>query len=174
MKRVILIIAVMTASFECIGQRYELWLQTTDIQFLKVKTLELSNDSVLSLFSNHTWYTPSKIENFRWDNIYEIKIRNKTNHNFGMVTGFAVGFLATYLILSNDNFNKTYDWGAPLMKLMCATAVGGAGTFIGHFMTPKIIIPLNGKSSKEKNQALQNFIHKKPVPKKSISEREDQ
>jgi hypothetical protein len=163
MKIVILFFVVMAASFECIGQKYNVWIQTADIQYLKVKNLGHSDDSVLSVYSNPTIFTPLRNENFRWDNIYTLKIRDETKHKFGMITGFVAGFLATYLILSNDNFNKTYDWGAPIMKFMCATAVGGAGTLIGHFMTPKIIIPLYGKSAKEKNQALQNVIQKKPV-----------
>jgi len=160
MKRMFLIFAVMAASFGCFGQRYEVWLQTEGIQSLKVMNLEHSNDSVLSVYSNPTIFTPWRDVKYKWDNVYTLKIRNKSKHNFGIIAGYTIGFLAAYLVLSNDNFNKTYDWGAPLIKVMCASAIGGTGALIGHLMTPKIVIPLNGKSAKEKNQTLQEFINK--------------
>jgi hypothetical protein len=165
MKKAMVILIVIITSFECSGQRYEVWPQSSVKHYFKALNFEHSNDSVLFAYSNPTIFIPSKDENFRWDNIYSLTIRNKTKHNFGTTAGFAIGFLAAYLIFSNDNFNDTYDFGAPLMKIMIASAAGGAGALIGHFMTPKIIIPLSGKSSKEKNQALQDIIQKRPVNK---------
>jgi hypothetical protein len=164
MQKVMLFYAVMAFSFFCNGQKYEVWLQTTDIQYLRVRNLEYSNDTVLSVYSNHFRFAPVRYENFKWDNIYAMGIRNKTAHNSRMITGFLVGFLATGLILySNDNFMHTWDVGAPLMIGMLASAGGGAGVLIGHIMTPKIVIPLKGKNAKEKNQALQDFIHKNAI-----------
>jgi hypothetical protein len=160
MKRMFLIFGVMAASFGCFGQRYEVWLQTEGIQSLKVMNLEHSNDSILSVYSNPTIFTPVRNANFRWNNVYTLKIRNKTKHGISVGLGFAIGSLPMLLLLKSDKFIQRYDWGAPIMAMTYALAGGGAGALIGHLVTPKIIIPLNGKSAREKNQALQEFMNK--------------
>ncbi len=137
------------------GQRYEVWLQTTDNQIVRKKNLGSFNDSVLLVYSRPSMITLSREYNFNWDNVNELKIRNKSKHDLVTYVGMGAGLLASTIII-----NSLGDDGQDLLfAVVGAPILIGGGALAGHLLTSaKIVIPINGKSPQEKSRALRERI----------------
>ena len=148
--------------YGCYGQRYEVWVNPTGHNYETKGYYGYSNDSVLTIYSKSTLFIPSRDSNIRWDRINNLNIRNKSRNDIGIIAGTVIGTLVTYLLSDLEKNGKIYlgsEFGA-MIPISCVLIGGGALT--GHLITcAKIHIPLNGKSAKEKNQALGNRISKK-------------
>lgn len=157
MKRLLLLLLVLTALADVSAQRYEIWLQTTDNQQVRKKNLGSFNDSVLLVYSRATMITLSKEYKFQWDNVDELKIRNKSRHDIVTLVGFGAGLLASTII-----HNSLGDDGEGLFfAVVGAPILLGGGALAGHLLTSaRIVIPINGKSPQEKSQALRERIAK--------------
>jgi hypothetical protein len=174
MKSVQMVIIFMFFGLISNGQKYEIWMYSKNISPLKKGVLDSSNDSVLSLKYKPKsilvpfFLIPYNYEDFRWDEINDLKIRNKTAYDIATIIGASVGALAGYAIFNNwykkqeekDNFGLMY--AIPIVGGIYVGGAMGAGFLAGHMITSaKISIPLNGKSALEKNQALREKLKRK-------------
>ena len=160
MKTLILIFLGVTVFFECFGQRFEVWVETSGSSTKAKGNFRFSNDSILMVYSNASLLFPSKEKCFQWADVSTLEIRNKSKHLTGELLGFGVG-LATGLIVSNSLKNSADDKNIAMLFLLPLVTGGlsGVGIFAGHLFTcGKIVIPLNGKKANEKNRLLRNVI----------------
>lgn len=158
-KKIVMLMLGTLTWYGCYGQRYEVWVNPTGHKYESKGFYGYSGDSVLTIYSKSTLFTPSSDYNIRWDKIDYLNIRNKSKNEFWTLFGTATGLLATYLIFeSSENRSAELPW-ASLFYIPVLTV--GGGSLTGHLLTcRKISIPLNGKTSKEKNQALRKRINK--------------
>jgi hypothetical protein len=157
MKKLILILWGILSLCSCFGQRYEVWVNPAGHNYETKGYYAYSNDTILTLYSKSTLFLPSRDFNLRWDNIYNLKIRNKTKNDFSVLLGTAIGTLAGYAIIKSEQKGSIEMTNVGVFFLPFLTAGGGA--LIGHLMTcAKISIPMNEKSTKEKNQEIRNRI----------------
>ena len=160
MKTLILIFLGVTIGFECFGQRYEVWVKTSGTNTNFKGNFRFSNDSILIVYSNASLLFPSKDKCFQWADVSTIEIRNKSRHLTGQLLGFGVG-LTTGLIASSSLKNSTDDKNIAMLFALPFVISGltGVGILVGHLFTcEKIVIPLNGKKTNEKNHLLRNVI----------------
>ncbi len=162
MKTLILVILGFTATHACFGQRYEVWLRTSGGMNVSKGNYAFSNDSILATYSNGSLLFRSLEKSYQWDKISELQVRNKTRHMTGQLIGMLGGTLigtivAGSMIKSADDKN----WGMLIEAPLIFGGITGAGALAGHWITcGKIVIPLNGKNAKEKNQLLKNTMKK--------------
>lgn len=158
MKKLFFIVFGLIAIYNCNGQRYQVWVNTLEKkQYSPARNLGSFDDSVLSVYSNPTFFTLTKNYNYNWDEIEELKIRNKSLNQLTSLLGIGVGLLSFNLYV-----NSLDDRGNPFGPIFLAPVFIGGGALTGYLVTSKkIIIPLDGKNSLEKSQALKNKIHKK-------------
>ena len=160
MKRFIIIILGTIVFFESYGQRYEVWVNPVGHKYENKGYYGFASDSILTIYSNSTLFFPSKDSNIRWDKISNLSIRNKSKNDIGVIAGFTIGLLTSYLLMESEkrgniNLGPMYGGG-----IFISTGLVGGGALTGHLMTcAKIAIPLSGKTSKEKNQALKDRIN---------------
>lgn len=144
----LLLLFLVFPSFLGFGQRYEVWLKTHDTPTFQKWRYQSSNDSILvvhsfSPFSNKEIY-------YSWNEIYELKIRNKGRHVLGKVVGACIGF-GIFAATSNPPQNKMTS------DATINTCIGffAGGMLIGHLITgQKIVVPILGKTAREKNELL--------------------
>lgn len=159
MKKIIIIISGTLLFSICYGQRYEVWINPAGFSSEFKGFYGFSNDTVLTIYSKASLFFPSRDSNIRWDRISSLNLRNKSKNDIGIIAGFSLGAIVSYLLLESEkkgniNLGSGYGGGA----LITAGIVGG-GSLIGYLATAaKIKIPLNGKSPKEKNQALRDRL----------------
>jgi hypothetical protein len=162
MKKIIIIILGIITSYECYGQRYEVWVNPVGHNYEVKGFYGFSNDSVLTVYSKSTLFTPSRDSNIKWDRINSLNIRNASKNEIGAIIGTTAGTLISYLLLEEEKKGNIYlasEFGG---GLIISTGLIGGGALIGYLATcAKISIPLTGKSSKEKNQALKDRIIRK-------------
>lgn len=157
-KLYILILGTVTFNI-CHGQRYEVWVNPSGHKYEFKGFYGYSGDSVLTIYSKSTLFTPSNDYNIRWDKIDYLNIRNKSKNEFWTLFGTATGLLATYLIFESAEKKSTELPWASLFYIPILTV--GGGSLTGYLLTcAKISIPLNGKTSKEKSQTLRTRINK--------------
>lgn len=158
MRKLFIVFFCAIVFFECYGQRYEVWIKTTGNHYEVRKNLGYFNDSILTIYTNPKLFVLSKDIDLKWDDIDEIKIRNKSRNQFGALLGLGVG------IIAGSAWIKSYtkqDVGNPFAPMLITIGTIGGGSLAGHLLTSaKISIPLNGKTAKEKSQALRNKIKK--------------
>ena len=160
MKTLILIFLGVTVFFECFGQRFEVWVKTSGSNTNVKGNFRFSNDSILMVYSNASLLSPSKDKCFQWEEVSSLEIRNKSKHLTGQLLGFGVG-LTTGLIVSSSLKKSADDknWGTAFLLPFVTGSLTGVGILAGHLFTcGKIIIPLNGKKTNEKNHLLRNVI----------------
>jgi len=156
MKKLFIIFALVVAFINCNGQRYEVWVKTTDHKYESVRNLAHSNDSILTLYSNPTFFILSKEFSYRWEDIDEVKVRNKSVNQLGSLVGLGVGLICF------DLYYKSPGDYAIILAPIVATSMLLGGTLAGYLLTnKKIIIPLTGKTPAEKSQALNEKIQKR-------------
>lgn len=159
MKKVIIVIFGTLLFSICYGQRYEVWVNPDGFRHEAKGFYGFSNDTVLTIYSKATLFFPSRDSNIRWERISSLNIRNKSKNDIGVIIGFSIGAITSYLLLESEkkgniSLGSEYGGGA----LISAGIVGG-GSLIGYLATcAKIKIPLNGKTPKEKNQTLRDRI----------------
>ncbi len=162
MKKFITIILGIITFYECYGQRYEVWVNPAGHRYEVKGFYGFSNDSVLTIYSKSTLFTPSNDSNINWDRISALNIRNKSKNDIGIIIGSAIGTLASYLLIESEKKGNIYlasEFGG---GIIISTGLIGGGALIGHLITrAKISIPLNGKSAKEKSQALKDRINRR-------------
>ena len=157
MKKLFIVFVLSVAFFNCNGQRYEVLVKPIDHKYESVKNLGYITDSTLSLYSNPTFFILSKDFIYNWNEIEEIKIRNKSVNQLGSVLGLGVGLIGfDFYVKSLDDKSNIF---API--LMAPPIILG-GALAGYLLTnKKIIIPLTGKTPAEKSQALNDKIKKR-------------
>jgi len=151
-----MIIWGVSAIYCSYGQHYEAWAKFSGSVSGIKGNLRNSNDSNVMILSKPSKFFRSEKKYYNWDDISELKVRNKTVHMIGQLAGAGAG-----LLIFNNSINSTNDknWGALIYLPFEGVALVGSGILVGHWLTSgKITIPLNGKNSKEKNQALKNRI----------------
>lgn len=146
----------------CFGQRYEIWVRpSTGSNYLK-GNYGFSNDSILMTYSNPSLLFPSKDTYFTWDDVTNLKIRNKSKNQFGQLLGASVGVLASYIVYNSMQKSLGESAAINLYMVIITPTFTGLGTLIGHLATnKKSEIPLHGMNSKDKNQLLNDNIRKK-------------
>ncbi|MCF8380383.1 MAG: hypothetical protein K9H49_12440 [Bacteroidales bacterium] len=157
MKKLFVVCAFAFAFFNCNSQRYEVWVKPFAHKYESVRNLGYFNDSILSVYSNPTFFILSKDFTYRWSEIEEIKIRNKSINQLGSFVGLGVG------LIGFDLYYKSLDDKANIFApiFMAPTFLLG-GSLAGYLLTnKKIIIPLTGKTPAEKSQALEDKIKKR-------------
>jgi hypothetical protein len=163
MKTLILIFFGVLAILSSYAQRYETWIGTSGISHEIHGNFAFSNDSILCVYSNPSLWNSLKDRCFKWDEVYALSIRNKTKHVNGQLLGMGVGLITSIIV--NSSIKKTADdknWGLVFVLPLVTVGLVGTGALAGHFVTcGKIIIPLNGKNKKEKNQSLETRIKTK-------------
>ena len=153
-------ITVLTVS-GCFGQKYQLWVKTSNTENVMKGNYGFSNDTVLMTFSNPSLFFPTKDKYFSWDDVTGLKVRNKSKNQIGQIIGAGDGVLATAMI-----YNSIKKSGKPeiasFSMILYAPIMIGTGTLIGHLATiKKTKIPLHGFDSKDKNQLLKSSIKKR-------------
>lgn len=162
MKKIITIILGIITFYECFGQRYEVWVNPAGHRYETKGFYGFSNDTILTIYSKSTLFIPSKDSNIRWEKITALNIRNKSKNDIGIIIGSTIGILASYLLLESEKKGNVYLGSEFGGGVIISTGLIGGGALIGHLMTrAKISIPLNGKSAKEKSQALKDRINRR-------------
>jgi hypothetical protein len=155
------LIAVFTFG-GCFGQRYEIWVRTSSGHNYFKKNYGFSNDSILMTYSNPSLLFPSKDTYFTWDDITNLKVRNKSKNQFGQLLGASVGGLASYIVYNSMQKSLGESEAIGLYMIIITPTFTGIGTLIGHLATnKKTEIPLHGMNSKDRNQLLKSTIQKK-------------
>ncbi|MFZ4547430.1 MAG: hypothetical protein ACOYN4_08345, partial [Bacteroidales bacterium] len=107
--------------------------------------------------SKLSYYIPSKDNTIKWDDITEMKIRNKTRHQAGMFIGIGAGFVSG-LILAKNWPDKPGSFG--IGKIFASAGMVGVGVLAGSLVTSaKITIPLQGKSAVERKLYLEQILY---------------
>lgn len=164
MKRLICTFFAILLFSGCFAQQYDVWVKTVDNQKTIKGKYGFSNDSLLMTFYKGSLLFPSKDTYFTWDDVKDLKIRNKSRNQMGQIIGACAGGLALYIIdNSMKKSSNSNDPGLGGIYLMITLPVFvGAGTLIGHLATnKKTVIPLQGKNPSEKNRILKSKINRK-------------
>lgn len=161
MKKLIWTFFAVLTFLGCFGQRYEVWVKTSNSDNVIKGNYGFSNDTILMTFSNPSLIFPSKDTYFTWDDVTDLKVRNKSKNQLGQLIGAGVGILATSAI-----YNSIKKSGEPeiasIYMILYAPIMIGTGTLIGHLATnKKTKIPLHGFDSKDKNQLLKSSMKKR-------------
>lgn len=148
------LVFIVCPSFCCIGQRYEVWIKTHDTPTFQKWRYQSSNDSILvvRIFSSFS----KKEIHYSWNEIDELKIRNKGRHVLGKVAGACIGF-GIFAAASNPPQNKMTS------DATINTCIGffAGGMLIGHLITgQKIVVPVKDRIAKEKNELLLSRMKK--------------
>jgi len=160
MKTLICIFILLFVFFESSGQRYELWVRTFESKYNIRGNYGFSNDSILMIYSNASILFPSKETHFKWDDVTDIKLRNKSRNQVGQLIGTGAGLLALGLI-NNSVKNETGE-GLGMYMIVVAPAVILSGTLIGHLTTKKKKnINLQDVNPKEKDKEIKKAMSKK-------------
>jgi hypothetical protein len=161
----VIIISVLTGTVS-FGQKYLTWVKTTGSKHFIKGDLEYFNDSVLvTSYRNPQAYTRFKQKelNFKWDDINALNIRNEDIHGTGIAIGIGVGIISSLIIAKSIQKNTTNIITGTFGLAFAAGGAVGVGMLAGHLLTSaRIVIPLDGKTAKEKSQALKNQINRLP------------
>jgi len=135
MKKLIWTLTIILAVSVCFGQRYELWVKTSDSNNRVKRNFGFSNDSVLMTFSNSSLFFPSKDTHFSWDDITGLKVRNKSKNQIGILLGTGAGVLAVFMI--SNSLEKSNNELGSIGLIFCIPIIVVTGTLIGHLATNK-------------------------------------
>jgi len=159
MKTTLLGLILAIASLSCYAQQFETWVLQTN-SMAKIKGNIVSYDDYglnVTTQSKLSYYIPSKDNTIKWDDITELKVRNKTRHQTGMLIGIGVGFVSG-LILAKNWPDKPGSFG--IGKIFASAGMVGVGVLAGHLVTSaKIAIPINGKNATERKLCLDGIIN---------------
>jgi len=145
----------------CFGQRYEIWVESSESNKRIKGNYALSNDSTLMLYSNPSLLFPTKDKYFTWDEVENLKIRNKTKNQLGTLIGAGAGWL-TFELLKNSISNTADREVVEFTSILTIPIFAGTGALIGYLATSKKKnIPVNGLDSAEKNKVLNNYLKRK-------------
>ncbi len=141
------------------AQKYEAWVLYSAYN-AKIKGDIVSVDDFgisLSSPSKLSSYIPAKDNKIKWDAMNELKIRNKTRHQTGMLIGMGVGFASGLILAKNWPENPgSFGFG----KIFASAGMVGAGVLVGSLVTSaKITIPLQGKSAMERKLYLEQLLY---------------
>lgn len=159
MKNISLIFAFLLISASSFGQRYQIWVETSDKK--STGNFALSNDSVLMLYTNASLLFTSKDKSFSWDDIEQLKIRNKTKNQMGQIIGATAGLLAFEAIkksIDNTADREVYEF----TSIITLPIFVGTGWLAGYLVTSrKTTLTLTGMSPEEKHKFLNSRIKKR-------------
>jgi len=82
-----------------------------------------SNDTVLMTFTNSSLFIPAKNQYFNWDDVTNLKIRNKSKNQLGQLIGFGAGVLASTMVY-NSLKNSTGEEGIAVLSMVFAVPTG--------------------------------------------------
>ncbi len=168
MKQLLLTCFSLLIFSACFCQRYELWVKTSDRNYRVKGNYGFSNDSVLMTYSNASILFPSKEKYFTWDDVTDLKIRNKSRNQVGQLIGTGVGILATSAVYNSLKKESDQDI-ASIYMVFFAPIIIGSGTLIGHLATnKKRKIPMQEFTSNDKNQNLKNSMKKNKANRKHL------
>jgi len=137
-------------------QRYELWIETSEKHYKTAKNLGTFNDSILTLYSRPSFFFPSSDFHFDWNEVEELKIRNKSKNQLSTLIGMGIGLLSLELYMNSSEREN------PFGPIFAAPLFIGGGALAGYLVSSKkYVIPLSGKTPDEKSDALKKKIEKK-------------
>ncbi|MEN8118527.1 MAG: hypothetical protein ABFS16_16205 [Bacteroidota bacterium] len=161
MKKTISTFILIFIFFGCFAQRYEIWVETSDSNNKIKGNYGFSNDTILMLYSNASLLFPTKDKYFTWNEVDNLKYRNKSKNQMGQLLGAGAGFLA-FELLKNSIKNSADREVFEFTSIITLPIFIGAGTLVGHLATrKKTKLPLNGMSPAGKNKALNSNIKRK-------------
>ncbi|MFZ4547168.1 MAG: hypothetical protein ACOYN4_07030 [Bacteroidales bacterium] len=159
MKTTLLAVIILFASGGCYAQQYETWVLQSNSS-VKIKGNIVSYDDYglnIKSQSKLSYYIPSKDNKVKWDDIAEMKIRNKTRHHAGMLIGIGAGFVSG-LILAKNWPDKPGSFG--IGKIFASAGMVGVGVLAGSLVTSaKITVPLDGKMGTDRKICLNGIIN---------------
>lgn len=162
MKKIVCTIITVLLCFGSFAQRYEVWVNTNSNHKMIKGSYGFSNDTILMTFSKASLIFPSKDSYFTWDDVTDLKVRNKSKNQLGQLIGAGVGILASSMIYNSIKESSGDKDIAGIYMIVFAPIFIGTGTLIGHLATSKKTkIPLHGFNSEEKNQLLKSSIKRK-------------
>ena len=143
------------------AQKYDVWLYNPTNRWTHGKLTSFDESKIyIKEIQKGSFLLPYQIirnTSYDWDQIGTIKFRNETLHKAGIFVGMGVGFL-TGLVIVKASKDRPGDFASGFAIPM---ATSFTGLLAGHLITSaKITIPLTGKSSKEKSEALRQKITK--------------
>jgi len=145
----------------CVGQRYEVWTRTIHSNNYIRGNYGFSNDSVLMTFSNPSLFIPSKDIHFSWDDVANLKVRNKSRNQTGQLIGAGLGSLAVYMFYNSMKNSPDAGPAEGIFFLIAIPAFPLTGLLAGHLATSKKTdISIHGLNSKDKDQLIKKTIKK--------------
>jgi hypothetical protein len=145
----------------CFGQRYEIWIESSESNKRIKGNYALSNDSTLMLYSNPSLLFPTKDKYFTWDEVENLKIRNKTKNQLGILIGAGAGWL-TFELLKNSISNTADREVVEFTSILTIPIFVGTGALIGYLATSKKKkVPVHGLDSTNKNKVLKSYLKRK-------------
>ena len=130
-KLILIFISVLTFS-GCFGQRYEVWVKTTNRYNYVKGNYGFFNDSILTTYSNSSLLFSSKDTYFSWDDVTNLKVRNKTRNHVEQLFGAGAGILGSFLVYNSIKKSAGDDGPLGLLMIVMLPTFTGIGTLAGH------------------------------------------
>lgn len=161
MKNLICSIFFMLLFLSSFGQRYEIWVETNESDRRTKGNYAFSNDSTLMLYSNPSLLFPTKDKYFTWDEVENLRIRNKTKNQLGILLGAGAGWL-TFELIKNSVSNTADREVVEFTSIITIPIFVGTGALTGYLATSKKKnIPVKGLDSTNKNKVLKSYLKRK-------------
>jgi hypothetical protein len=159
MKTLLFGLIIVLTGISCCAQKYETWvLQSYYGAQIKGDIVSVDDYGIsITSLSKISIFIPEKDSKIKWDDMYELKIRNKTRHQVGTLIGLGVGF-ASGMILAKNWPDKPGSFG--MGRIFASTGMIGLGALVGSLVTSaKITIPLQGKSAIERKLYVEQILY---------------